>query len=100
MYDPIATAPGSDTNAARLALRQACSLATTPCLLVSVNGKPVARYDQGRGRTNRWTRAAGGGFPTFFVRRGRLLLAPPRPPLHPYFPKKNLFFLLHSLCPL
>src|SRR6266852_631079 len=59
MYDPIATAPGSDTNAARLALRQACSLATTPCLLVSVNAKPAARYNQGR--SNKSLDASGGG---------------------------------------
>src|SRR5438132_13642191 len=45
--DPIATAPGSDTNS-RLALRQTCSLTTTPRFLVSVNGKPIRGYNQGR----------------------------------------------------
>src|SRR2546427_2867433 len=48
VFDPIAIAPGSDTNVARLVLRQTCSLTTTPRLRVSVNGKSVARYNQGR----------------------------------------------------
>src|SRR5258707_14214274 len=69
MYDPIATAPGSDTNAARLALRQACSLATTPCLLVSVNAKPAARYNQGR--SNKSLDVSGGGVVFKFVGAAR-----------------------------
>jgi len=34
--DPIATAPGSDTTAARLALKQTCSSTTTPRSRVSL----------------------------------------------------------------
>jgi hypothetical protein len=56
--DPIATALGSDTKAARLALRQTCSLATTPRSRVSLNDKLVARYNLGR--SNKSLDASGG----------------------------------------
>ena len=48
----LANARASDTNAARLALRQTCSLPKTPRSRVSLNDKPGARYNQGRSNTS------------------------------------------------
>jgi hypothetical protein len=56
--DPIATAPGSDTEAARLALRQCCPFANDAALPVSVNERPGARYNAGR--SNKSLDASGG----------------------------------------